>query len=72
MEARYQGFVSRVVVQLLRGADMIGSNLQKAVKEIGEEAEKGLGIKTIVKAAGGLERKAASSRPNGSDGGATG
>ena len=31
--------MSSVLVQLRRGADMIGSNLQKAVKETGEEAE---------------------------------
>lgn len=34
------GFVSKAVVQLLHGAGMTGSNLRKAVKELGEEAEK--------------------------------
>ena len=39
VEVGCRGFVSKAIVQLLRGAGMTGSNLRRAVKELGEEAE---------------------------------
>lgn len=40
VEVGSRGFVGKTAVQLLRGAGVMGSNLRKAMKELGEEAEK--------------------------------
>ena len=40
VEVGSRGFVGKTVVQLLRSAGMMGTSLRKAVKELGEEAEK--------------------------------
>lgn len=53
VEVGYQGFVGRTVVHLLHGAGTMGSNLQKAVKELGEGRRKrasacGFGGKTVI------------------------